>query len=215
MRSPSPLVASSSRLRRSVSFQLPSPELHPQKPAEKSIRSSSPPFDSPQLNSPSELSPEPSDDSRDARKGILPGPRRRKLAFLNPVLVLENSGSVARDHLASERTFLAYVRTSLAIASTGVALVQLFTVSTNAASQNLSATQALGSRIRSFARPLGSASVCLGILVLLVGILRYFTVQHALTQGSFPVTRVLIAGIALILLAIVTIVFAVLVTGHR
>jgi len=34
--------------------------------------------------------------------------------------VLENSGSVARDHLASERTFLAYVRTSLALASAGV-----------------------------------------------------------------------------------------------
>ena len=38
----------------------------------------------------------------------------------NPSLTLENSGSVARDHLASERTFLAYVRTSLTIASTGV-----------------------------------------------------------------------------------------------
>lgn len=37
-----------------------------------------------------------------------------------PTLTLENQGSVARDHLASERTFLAYVRTSLAIASTGV-----------------------------------------------------------------------------------------------
>jgi hypothetical protein len=37
-----------------------------------------------------------------------------------PALTLENSGSVARDHLASERTFLAYVRTSLTIASTGV-----------------------------------------------------------------------------------------------
>ena len=35
-------------------------------------------------------------------------------------LRLENSGSVARDHLASERTFLSYVRTSLAIASSGV-----------------------------------------------------------------------------------------------
>ena len=35
-------------------------------------------------------------------------------------LRLENSGSVARDHLASERTFLAYMRTSLAIASSGV-----------------------------------------------------------------------------------------------
>ncbi|KAG9082474.1 hypothetical protein FRC07_014193, partial [Ceratobasidium sp. 392] len=39
---------------------------------------------------------------------------------LNPQMVLENSGSVARDHLANERTWLAYVRTSLAIASTGV-----------------------------------------------------------------------------------------------
>jgi len=35
-------------------------------------------------------------------------------------LRLQNSGSVARDHLASERTFLAYVRTSLTIVSAGV-----------------------------------------------------------------------------------------------
>lgn len=35
-------------------------------------------------------------------------------------LRLQNSGSVARDHLALERTFLAYMRTSLAIASAGV-----------------------------------------------------------------------------------------------
>lgn len=43
-----------------------------------------------------------------------------RLERFNPSLTLENSGSVARDHLASERTFLAYVRTSLTIASTGV-----------------------------------------------------------------------------------------------
>jgi hypothetical protein len=35
-------------------------------------------------------------------------------------LTLQNTGSVARDHLASERTFLAYVRTSLSFASAGV-----------------------------------------------------------------------------------------------
>lgn len=44
----------------------------------------------------------------------------RGVQKISPSLILENSGSVARDHLASERTFLAYVRTSLAIASTGV-----------------------------------------------------------------------------------------------
>lgn len=35
-------------------------------------------------------------------------------------LTLKNSGSVARDHLALERTFLAYVRTSLGLATAGV-----------------------------------------------------------------------------------------------
>ena len=42
------------------------------------------------------------------------------LSKFNVQLLLQNSGSVARDHLASERTFLAYVRTSLTIANTGI-----------------------------------------------------------------------------------------------
>ncbi|PGH35097.1 hypothetical protein GX50_02018 [[Emmonsia] crescens] len=41
-------------------------------------------------------------------------------------LELENKGSVARDHLALERTFLAWLRTSLAFASIGIAVTQLF-----------------------------------------------------------------------------------------
>lgn len=45
--------------------------------------------------------------------GVLPMPFRISL-------VLRNTGSVARDHLSSERTFLAYVRTSLSFASAGV-----------------------------------------------------------------------------------------------
>lgn len=45
---------------------------------------------------------------------------RNNMAALKLSFVLENKGSVARDHLASERTYLAYVRTSLACAGAGV-----------------------------------------------------------------------------------------------
>lgn len=107
-------------------------------------------------------------------------------------LRLENSGSVARDHLASERTFLAYIRTSLAIASSGVgklscqviqqvepvvfylftrysflgfytALVQLFSAA--------SASIPKGSthRLHHYIRPLGASTVLIGLLVLFIG----------------------------------------------
>jgi uncharacterized membrane protein YidH (DUF202 family) len=46
--------------------------------------------------------------------------QRRKRATQKIGLTLANTGSVARDHLASERTYLAYVRTSLGISSMGV-----------------------------------------------------------------------------------------------
>ena len=59
-----------------------------------------------------------------------PRPSRSRFVALyhkyNPQLIFENRGSTARDHLASERTFLAYVRTSLALASNGVALSSAF-----------------------------------------------------------------------------------------
>ncbi|KAG8910418.1 hypothetical protein FRC02_007212, partial [Tulasnella sp. 418] len=80
-----------------------------------------------------------------------------KFSF-DPSPSLENSGSVARDHLANERTWLAYIRTSLAISSTGVALVQLFTI----ASHHGTSGEGEGSRVdllRRFARPLGATAV--------------------------------------------------------
>ncbi|KAG1763043.1 hypothetical protein EDD22DRAFT_529622 [Suillus occidentalis] len=125
-------------------------------------------------------------------------------------LVLENKGNVARDHLASERTYLAYVRTSLACASAGVALVQLFTLSS---STNANIHGQGGIDPQRFARPLGAMVVLLGLLILVYGLVRYFMTQAALIRGFFPVARNSIAVVALALGAVVSIVFGVLVAG--
>ncbi|KAJ6493920.1 hypothetical protein C8R47DRAFT_974766 [Mycena vitilis] len=114
------------------------------------------------------------------------GARRPRLAVYSRVsLVLENSGSVARDHLASERTFLAYVRTSLTIASAAVALAQLLTMSEGFKNELLAPLQPFDM----YARPLAVLSIIFALYVLFVGVSRYFSVQSALTRGKFPVTR--------------------------
>ncbi|EDR01760.1 uncharacterized protein LACBIDRAFT_163612, partial [Laccaria bicolor S238N-H82] len=139
-------------------------------------------------------------------------------------LTLKNSGSTARDHLASERTFLAYVRTSLAMASAGVgvfhffpcaslpmttwawiALVQLFKIS------EISSTPENNFQsIRKFARPLGATTVLLGLFILFFGMVRYFMVQVALPKGLFPAARSLVVGITFILAVLITTTFGVL-----
>ncbi|KAJ7173806.1 hypothetical protein C8R46DRAFT_1256428, partial [Mycena filopes] len=132
-------------------------------------------------------------------------------------LLLENSGSVARDHLAAERTFLAYVRTSLVIASTGVgcfpsALVQLFTIA-NATDNKLAFVPTVR-RIQAWARPLGATMVCFGLVVLTLGTIRYFRIQSALTQGMFPVARLTAASITFVLGTIIIVVFAILLSAR-
>ncbi|KAJ7452260.1 hypothetical protein FB451DRAFT_696506 [Mycena latifolia] len=124
-------------------------------------------------------------------------------------LVLENCGSVARDHLASERTFLAYVRTSLTIASAGVALAQLLTLSEGPQAQ-LRVLATL-TPFEIYARPLAVASILLGIYVLLVGTSRYFTIQSALVRGFFPVVRFRLGVIAFAMAAMATLLFGLLV----
>ncbi|CAA7266035.1 unnamed protein product [Cyclocybe aegerita] len=87
----------------------------------------------------------------------------------SPTIVLENSGSVARDHLASERTFLAYIHTNLALASTGVALVQLFTINDLASPEIAVQLNAASRSIQRFARPLGVTTVMLALVMLMIG----------------------------------------------
>ncbi|KAK0228587.1 hypothetical protein EDD18DRAFT_1137315 [Armillaria luteobubalina] len=118
-------------------------------------------------------------------------------------LLLTNNGSVARDHLASERTFLAYVRTSLVITSVGVAIVQLFSVSSGTSKSPLSSAAT-----QRYARPLGATAISLSLVLLIIGATRFFSIQNALTKGKYPVARMFIAAITTCMVALIAVIFA-------
>ncbi len=90
---------------------------------------------------------------------------------------LPNTGSVARDLLASERTFLAWARTGLGFIALGVALEKVEALA--ALSPTLLHLQ--DSRTKLAAGVLvGAGSLCVGH-----GTLRYFSTLELIKQGKF------------------------------
>ncbi|CAG8480395.1 5159_t:CDS:2, partial [Dentiscutata heterogama] len=106
----------------------------------------------------------------------------KKLEECNPSLVLENKASVARDHLANERTFLAWLRTSLSFISIGIAITQLFRLTGGGTSDS--------HKDDKVGKGLGIAFIVLGIIFLGFGLFRYFNSQQLMTKGHFPASRV-------------------------
>jgi putative membrane protein len=83
----------------------------------------------------------------------------------------DNIGSEARDHLANERTFLAWVRTALAVIGLGVLLGKLVE------------TDGLLAEI------IGLAMVGFGAAMLVYSVVRFEHVTSMLAEGKFPVGR--------------------------
>ncbi|KAI9228144.1 MAG: hypothetical protein DHS80DRAFT_16044 [Piptocephalis tieghemiana] len=106
-----------------------------------------------------------------------------------PAIVLENKGSVARDHLANERTYLAWLRTSLSLITLGVTVAQVFRLT--------NPTEASNNR----ARGLSITFTCLGIVILLFGVWRYFSSQAGMIHGVFPSSRGIILTSSLLCMA--------------
>ncbi|KAF9879903.1 hypothetical protein CkaCkLH20_02714 [Colletotrichum karsti] len=113
---------------------------------------------------------------------------------------LENKGSVARDHLALERTFLAWLRTSLAFASIGIAVTQLFRLNSSISNPDSSSHT-----LRQLGKPLGATFLGISILILFLGYQRYFRAQQWVMKGKFPASRgtiIIVSMVAFALMAV-------------
>jgi putative membrane protein len=97
--------------------------------------------------------------------------------------VAENEGSLARDHLANERTFLAWVRTALAVIGLGVVVGKL--VETDGV----------------FAELIGLGMVSFGAAMLVYSVVRFEHVTRLLGEGRFVAARLgplLVAALGLV-----------------
>ncbi|OOQ91552.1 hypothetical protein PEBR_08560 [Penicillium brasilianum] len=82
-----------------------------------------------------------------------------------------------RDHLALERTFLAYIRTSVVIAMQGVLISQLFRLQRPTTAQH---------RLRFYdvGIPLAVTCHCVAVIVALIGAYRFWRQQNAMSLGK-------------------------------
>ena len=83
-------------------------------------------------------------------------------------ITMKNSGSTARDHLANERTFLAWLRTAISTTALGLALAKFTT----------GWSSSIG----------GTLFIVFGMVMLVYTGHRYYSVSVALSRGEFPIS---------------------------
>jgi putative membrane protein len=110
----------------------------------------------------------------------------------------------ARDHLANERTFLAWVRTSVAIVVFGFAIGR-FAI----AMRQLTALQGHASKTTGLSVVMGMISILAGVVMMIAGGARYRKTRALLDEGKFQP-----AGFIVDLVTILTVLFGLALAGY-
>ena len=117
--------------------------------------------------------------------------------------MVENSNR-ARDHLANERTFLAWVRTSVAIVVFGFAIGR-FAI----AMRQLTEFQGHVSKTAGLSVWMGMSAILAGVAMMVAGLARYRKTRAQLDEGKFEP-----AGFVVDLIAILTVLFGLVLAGY-
>jgi putative membrane protein len=119
--------------------------------------------------------------------------------------VAENANSNrARDHLANERTFLAWVRTGAAIVVFGFAIGRF-----SIAMRQLTALQGHPVRTAGISVWMGAFTIVAGVMLVVAGLARYRKTRAQLDAGTFEP-----AGFVVDLITVLTVVFGLVLAGY-
>jgi putative membrane protein len=118
--------------------------------------------------------------------------------------VVEENSNRARDHLANERTFLAWVRTSVAIVVFGFAIGR-FAI----AMRQLTAFQGHASKSTGLSVWMGTISILAGVVMVVAGLVRYRRTRAQLEEGKFEP-----AGFIVDLVTMLTVLFGTALAGY-
>jgi putative membrane protein len=117
--------------------------------------------------------------------------------------VIQNSDR-ARDHLANERTFLAWVRTSVAVVVFGFAIGR-FAI----ALRQLAQFQGHVPKTTGLSVWMGMSSILAGVVMVVAGLMRYRKTRAQLDEGKFEP-----AGFIVDLVTILTALFGLALAGY-
>jgi putative membrane protein len=112
--------------------------------------------------------------------------------------------SKATNHLANERTFLAWLRTSVAVVVFGFAIGR-FAI----ALRQLTAFQGRPTKTTGVSVWMGMVSILLGVIMAVAGVLRYRKTRALLDEGKFEP-----AGFMVDLVTILTVLFGLALAGY-